>query len=83
MTKRPRIGYSLSDFYCLGCKHMITLPRLQGRTKEKFHLKKIHCVHCKEELNHLEVRDSDALTVHQLNNAIGVARKKLRQRVTK
>lgn len=83
MTKRPRIGFNLSDFYCLGCKHKITLPRLHGRTKEKFHLKKIHCVHCKEEVNHLEVRNSDILTPNQLNNAIGVARKQLRKKNTK
>jgi len=76
MTKRPKLGYHLSDFYCLNCKHKITLPRQNGRMKAKHHLKSIHCIQCRSEVNHLEVRDSDVMTTAQINNAIGICRKR-------
>lgn len=48
-----------SDFYCLKCANKTILPRKMSRMREKGHFKKIHCFVCKEEINHIEVREFD------------------------
>lgn len=43
------------DFYCIQCgKKGIPLPRTDGFRREKFHRKKLYCIFCKEEVNHIE-----------------------------
>ena len=47
----------ISDFYCTKCGNKsIPIARKEGRYKEAGHLKKLWCYHCKEEINHAEVR---------------------------
>ena len=47
----------ISDFYCTKCGNKsIPIARKKGRYKESGHLKKLWCYHCKEEVNHAEVR---------------------------
>lgn len=48
-----------SDFYCLKCATKTALPRKMSRMREKGHFKKIYCITCREEINHLEVREFD------------------------
>ena len=49
--------YEQHDFYCLKCgKRGIPLPREKGRNHEKFHRKRLYCLNCKEEVNHIECR---------------------------
>lgn len=48
-----------SQFYCLKCANKTALPRKMSRMREKGHYKKIYCIGCKEEINHLEVREFD------------------------
>ena len=50
--------YSVHDFYCLKCGNK-GLPIQRGRNlqREKFHRKKLYCIHCKEEVNHIECRN--------------------------
>ena len=46
-----------SDFYCTKCGQKgIPIARKIGQQREGGHLKKIYCIHCKEEVNHAEVR---------------------------
>ena len=48
------------DFYCLKCGNKgIPLMRARGREREKFHRKKLYCIHCKEEVNHMELRTDE------------------------
>lgn len=51
--------YEISSFYCTKCASKIELPRKSSKKREKGHLKKIYCIHCKEDINHYEVRDND------------------------
>lgn len=47
----------ISDFYCTKCgKCSMSLPRRNGRYREPGHLKTLWCYHCKEEVNHAEIR---------------------------
>lgn len=58
MNKKDRyICYS--DFYCTICGEKITLPRQQSSQREKFHIKDIYCIRCKNSTKHLEVRQKD------------------------
>lgn len=55
MSKKTNI--KISDFYCTKCGNKsIPIARRDGRYKEAGHLKKLWCYHCKEEVNHAEVR---------------------------
>ena len=50
-----------SDFYCTKCgqKNLLTVTRKHGQAREPGHLKKLYCFHCKDELNHAEVRENN------------------------
>ena len=46
------------DFYCLKCGNKgIPLMRVRTRDREKFHRKKLYCIYCREEVNHMECRN--------------------------
>jgi hypothetical protein len=46
------------DFYCVNCGNKgLPLSRKKGFQHGKFHLKKLYCFHCKQELNHIECKN--------------------------
>lgn len=48
-----------SRFFCLNCgKEGIPIARKESFQKEKFHRKKLYCPWCKEEVNHIECKNS-------------------------
>ena len=48
---------SSSDFYCTKCGNRgIPITRRRGAEREAGHLKRIFCLHCKEEWNHVECK---------------------------
>ena len=48
----------LHDFYCTCCgQKTFTSPRSSGHLHKRFHKKKLYCLHCKAEINHIECRD--------------------------
>jgi hypothetical protein len=52
--------FTISTFKCTECgKEGIPLSRKQSNQRESGHLKKIYCVHCKKETNHVEIREFD------------------------
>ena len=60
MAKFGRQKMNFNDFYCLLCgKKSFTLPRKDCKRKEKFHRKKLYCLNCRCEVNHIELK-SDA-----------------------
>ena len=66
---------SSSDFYCTKCGNRgIPITRRRGAEREAGHLKRIFCLHCKEELNHVECKPfshydyNDFLTEFNYNN---------------
>ena len=50
--------YEAHDFYCLNCGQK-TLPvhRKKGQERGAFHRKRLWCVHCKAEINCVEIRN--------------------------
>lgn len=46
-----------SNFYCCKCGQKgIPIARLKGRERKAGHLKKIYCLHCGKEINHVECK---------------------------
>jgi hypothetical protein len=53
-------SFSEHSFYCIQCGNKgIPIMRNNGRAKEKFHRKKLYCLHCKQEINHIECRTEE------------------------
>ena len=49
-----------SCFFCTKCgKERIPISRKKAKMRNELQLKKIWCIHCKEEVNHLEIRSFD------------------------
>ena len=52
--------FTISNFKCTKCGNLgIPISRKQSRQRSKEHLKKLYCIHCKEETNHVEIRGFD------------------------
>lgn len=50
-------------FFCTKCgKQGIPIVRPTSKQRESGHLKKLYCIYCKEENNHVEVRDKGQYT---------------------
>ena len=48
------------DFYCLRCGNKgIPIMRQRGHEREKYHLKKLYCLACRCEVNHMECRTDE------------------------
>jgi len=46
-----------SQFFCTRCGKLgIPIQRKNGRKREAGHLKKLWCLNCKDEVNHVEVK---------------------------
>jgi len=58
MCKRKKqLPFLISEMYCTQCgKKGIDIARRPGKYREPGHLKKIYCVYCKKETNHVEIR---------------------------
>ena len=68
-----RRDYAEHSFYCINCgQRGIPLSRPQGFKHEKMHRKKLYCVHCKCEVNHVECKTFDEVEEFRENFANGV-----------
>lgn len=48
---------NLSKMYCVICGNEgIPINRRRGQYRGPGHLKKLYCIHCKQETNHVEIR---------------------------
>ncbi len=48
----------LHDFYCIKCGNKgIPIARQRSHNHGKFHRKKLYCLHCKQETNHVECKN--------------------------
>lgn len=55
MSKNQKI--TISEFYCTKCGNRgVPIARKLGNQREAGHLKKLYCIHCKQEWNFAEVR---------------------------
>ena len=63
----------LHDFYCLNCgKKGIGLMRKYGAQRESLHRKKLYCIYCKEEVNHIECKNFEEVEIFRINFKEGV-----------
>lgn len=68
-----RQSMALHDFYCINCGNKgIGLMRKQGFKHQGMHRKKLYCVHCKCEVNHVECKTFDEVEEFRENFANGV-----------
>ena len=57
MGKQKYQNFTTSDFYCTKCgKKGIPIARKVGHEREAGHLKKLYCLYCKQEWNHVECK---------------------------
>lgn len=68
-----RGNYAEHSFYCINCGNKgIPLMRKQGFKHEGMHRKKLYCVHCRQEVNHVECKTYDEIQEFLENFANGV-----------
>lgn len=49
-----------SRFFCTECGNQgIPIIRKNCKLREKGHLKKLYCIHCKKDTNHVEIKEDD------------------------
>ena len=48
------------SFYCMKCGYKgIPIQRKSGFQHSKFHRKKLYCIYCQEEVNHVECKNEE------------------------
>lgn len=66
-------NYTEHSFYCLKCGNKgIPIMRSEAKRKESFHRKKLYCLYCKQEVNHIECATSLDVEEFQKNFKKGV-----------
>ena len=61
------------SFYCINCGNKgIPLMRQRGFQHSGMHRKKLYCVHCKIEVNHIECKTYDEIEEFRYNFENGV-----------
>ena len=65
--------YLSHDCYCMICgNRSMPIPRRKGQERERMHRKKLYCLYCKEEVNHIECRTMMEVEEFKQNFAEGV-----------
>lgn len=58
------MDFASSEFYCTQCGQKgITIMRKSSHYKKSGHLKKLYCIHCKQQVNHVEIRERGEYTL--------------------
>ena len=71
------------DFYCIKCGHKgIPLSRKQGHQHERFHRKKLFCIYCQQEVNHIECKNDEDVAEFKRNFENGVYRDEAEESVS-
>ena len=53
----------ISNFYCTKCGHKgIPIARKENQMREPGHLKKLYCLYCGQEVNHVECKEFSKYT---------------------
>ena len=68
-----KMQFQEHNFYCIKCgKKGIPLARQTGHQRGKFHRKKLYCLSCKQEVNHIECRNEEEVLTFKRNFENGV-----------
>ncbi len=55
--RRKTDDFAISRMFCCNCgKEGVPITRRPGHYREAGHLKKLYCIHCGKDWNHVEVR---------------------------
>ncbi len=66
---------TVSEFYCTKCaKRGIPIMRKPGKQKEPGHLKKLFCLNCGEEVNHVEIKPFGGYTYEDFKEEYDLGR---------
>lgn len=78
-----RGNFAEHSFYCIRCGNKgIPLMRKQGFQHERMHRKKLYCMFCKEEVNHVECKSLDDVAEFKKNFENGVYRDEAEESVS-
>lgn len=67
------IQYEQHKFYCLNCgREGIPIPRKIGHQYKQFHRKRLYCPWCKNEVNHIEIKNTEQEQQFKLDFTKGV-----------
>lgn len=56
-------SWTTHDFYCMCCGTKgIPVPRAGNKMKQKFHRKRMYCLRCRTDTNHIECRNEKEVT---------------------
>lgn len=66
-------SYEEHSFFCLACgQRGIPIQRKQGFKHKDNHRKKLYCIHCKQEVNHIECKTFEDIEEFYKNFENGV-----------
>ncbi len=52
-----RKSFTISEFYCIKCGNKgMPIARSNGNQREGGHMKKLYCITCKRQVNHVEIK---------------------------
>lgn len=70
---KNKANYEEHSFFCMNCGSKgIPLPRKKGHQHAAFHRKKLYCLSCKTEINHIECRTPVEIETFKTNFEKGV-----------
>ena len=76
-------NYTSNDFYCMKCGNKgIPISRPKSLKREKMHRKKLYCCTCREEVNHIECKNSFEAEEFKINFMNGVYRNEAEKSVS-
>lgn len=76
-------NYKTHEFYCISCGQKgIDLMRKQGYQHEKFHRKKLYCIYCKKEVNHIECKTLEEVEEFKINFENGVYKEEAEESIS-
>lgn len=74
MSKQYNNGET-SRFFCTKCGNEgLPIWRKKGQERKAGHLKKLYCLHCKEEVNHVEIKTAGNYTLDDFNQEFTLGR---------
>lgn len=75
-------GYDRHDFYCMKCGHKgIPVQRKINHKHGKHHRKKLWCMYCKEEVNHIECRNDQEVKEFLENFKAGLYKEEVEESI--
>ena len=82
MARRGK-GYAEHSFYCVACgSRGIPIQRNQGFKHQGMHRKKLYCVMCKQEVNHVECKTFDEVEEFRYNFKNGVYKDEAKESIS-